>query len=101
MVNYPLKESLPVEIINITFLLSSIIIQYLFVSKFYPIKRRPMIILTATSWLISMAVGILTLVYYAFDEKRNPADLIGLMTYLILTYVIYEIYYANQTKKAT
>lgn len=101
IVSYPLKDNLPVEIINITFFMSSITVQYLFVSRFYEINKPSQIILTIAAWLISMAAGILTLVNYAFDKKKNPADLIGLITYLSLTYFIYEICYAVRTKKVT
>jgi hypothetical protein len=93
LTSYILKGKVTDEVKNVMFLASSFFIQYLFILNCYDLNRVRRIILWVSVWLISMAIGMGVLIYYAFDKKPNPADLYGLIAYLISTYLLYELHY--------
>ena len=76
---------------NISFLLLSIFCQYFFSLLFLRAIVWKKLIVTALIWILSYIIGILVLVHFAFNKKPDPADLYGLIAFLLVMFICYEV----------
>lgn len=76
---------------NILFLLLSIFCQYFFSLLFLRAIIWKKLIATVLIWIISYLIGILVLLHFAFNKKPDPADLYGLIAYLVVMFICYEV----------
>ncbi len=81
----------PGKLENVLFLLLSVILQYLLSSVCFKISNWRLIAITILFWVLSIIVGLIVLVHFAFDKKRVPADLYGLIAFLLTMVFCYEI----------
>lgn len=87
------KIRLPVVVENTVFLMLSITLQYCLSLLFLKTAIKKRLVITIAIWLLAFITGMLTLVHFAFNKKADPADLIGLISFFLIMFICYEIYF--------
>jgi peptidoglycan/LPS O-acetylase OafA/YrhL len=78
---------------EVYFLLISFGFQYLISIILLKIISWMRVLVTLGIWILSFIVGMLVLLHYAFNEKPDPADLYGLIAFLLMMFICYEVYF--------
>lgn len=77
---------------NIIFVIASAVLQYLLTTFVLKTSIWKNLTITFITWILSFAIGELTLVHYVFDRHPNHADLYGLIAFWITMFTCYEVY---------